>query len=119
MHGFLRSRGRDVAKALFGLWLVWAPAWTAAPAIAQGSTDVVAEANRLYDQSRFEDAIKLINDAIKGGQLKADELERAREVLARSYVKAGRRVDGKDTFKAILRADPGYQPDPVRTPPDE
>jgi hypothetical protein len=46
-------------------------------------------------------------------------MTRAREIIARAQVKAGHREEGKASFMDMLRLDPGYRPDPVRTPPDE
>jgi hypothetical protein len=93
-----------------------------APALAaaQGAgTSNVQKGQEYYEQSRFDEAISLLKDLVDRGALAGDDLQRARELLARSYVKKGYPVQGKEMFKAILRTTPTWRPDPIRVPPDE
>ena len=86
---------------------------------AQGASNNVAKGQEYYEQSRFDEAIGLLKDLVDRGALQGDDLQHARELLARSYVKKGYPVQGKEMFKAILRANPQWRPDPIRVPPDE
>ena len=86
---------------------------------AQGASSNVAKGQEYYEQSRFDEAIGLLKDLVDRGALQGDDLQHARELLARSYVKKGYPVQGKEMFKAILRANPQWRPDPIRVPPDE
>lgn len=86
---------------------------------AQGGSNNVAKGQEYYEQSRFDEAIGLLKDLVDRGALQGDDLQHARELLARSYVKKGYPVQGKEMFKAILRANPQWRPDPIRVPPDE
>lgn len=72
-----------------------------------------------YEQSRFDEAITLLRDLVDRGQLVGEDLQKARELLARSYVKKGYPVQAKEMFKAILRTMPDWRPDPIKVPPDE
>jgi tetratricopeptide (TPR) repeat protein len=79
----------------------------------------IKEGQQYYEQSRFDEAISVLRSLIDRGQLAGEDLQRAREFLARSYVKKGYAAQAKDTFKEILSQNPAYRPDPVRVPPDE
>jgi tetratricopeptide (TPR) repeat protein len=79
----------------------------------------VQQGQTYYEQSRFDEAITLLKDLVDRGLLSGEELQKARELLARSYVKKGYPVQAKEMFKAILREDPAWRPDPIRVPPDE
>ena len=94
---------------------------TALPSLsfAQGGASNVAKGQEYYEQSRFDEAIGLLKDLVDRGALQGDDLQHARELLARSYVKKGYPVQGKEMFKAILRTNPAWRPDPIRVPPDE
>jgi hypothetical protein len=83
----------------------------AKPGVRQGET--------YYDQTRFDDAITLLRDLVQKGTMPPDAEVKAREILARCYVKKGYPALAKDMFKSLLRLSPGYRPDPVRVPPDE
>ena len=91
-----------------------------AASLAQGgNTSNVQRGQEYYEQSRFDEAIGLLKDLVDRGALQGDDLQHARELLARSYVKKGYPVQGKEMFKAILRTNPQWRPDPIRVPPDE
>ena len=79
----------------------------------------VQRGQEYYEQSRFDEAIGLLKDLVDRGALQGDDLQHARELLARSYVKKGYPVQGKEMFKGILRTNPSWRPDPIRVPPDE
>jgi len=89
------------------------------PAPHVGSQPIIVRAASLYDDSMFEDAIRLLEDGLKNGKIPAADRAKGWELLARSQVKAGHRTEAKDSFKSLLLVDPQYRPDPVRTPPDE
>ena len=83
-------------------------ATAAAPALsfAQGGTSNVQRGQEYYEQSRFDEAIGLLKDLVDRGALQGDDLQHARELLARSYVKKGYPVQGKEMFKGILADTP-------------
>jgi hypothetical protein len=101
------------------------------PACAFAQTPGAAKApiqqgQEFYDNARFEDAITLLRDLVERGALVGTDLLRARELLARSYVRqysVTRRVEdlerGKLMFVSMLRQDPSWRPDAVRVPRDE
>jgi tetratricopeptide (TPR) repeat protein len=90
------------------------------PVAAQTTSKApVVRGQEYYEQSRFDEAITLLRDLVDRGALSGDDLQKAREILARSYVKKGYPAQAKDMFKAILRTNPDYRPDPIRVPPDE
>ena len=112
-------RGRSaIVGALLAGQLVsgFLPAISAAQS---GGAPNVAKGQEYYEQSRFDEAIGLLKDLVDRGALQGDDLLHARELLARSYVKKGYPVQGKEMFKAILRTNPQWRPDPIRVPPDE
>jgi hypothetical protein len=79
----------------------------------------VVRGQEYYEQSRFDEAIALMRNLVDQGALTDDDLLKAREILARSYVKKGNPAKAKEMFKAILGTNPKYRPDPIRVPPDE
>src|SRR5688572_10066733 len=85
-------------------------------ALAQSAQPPVQRGQEYYDQSRFDEAIGLLRDLVDRGALSGDELLRAREILARSYVKKGYPVQAREMFRAILDQNPAYRPDPIRVP---
>ena len=110
--------GHAVAAALM-LW-IQIGSLGVVPAVAQTSSKTsVVRGQEYYEQSRFDEAITLLRDLVDRGALAGDDLLKAREILARSYVKKGYPAQAKDMFKAILRTNPQYRPDPIRVPPDE
>ena len=115
MHA-ARRRSSTIAIVLLAAHLINAIA--PAASFAQGPSDV-AKGQEYYEQSRFDEAIGLRKDLVDRGALQGDDLQHARELLARSYVKKGYPVQGKEMFKAILRSNPQWRPDPIRVPPDE
>jgi hypothetical protein len=113
--GAAQAGAQDAAKK---------PAAAATPSLPsspapRGSQPIVTRAASLYDDSMFEDAIRLLEDGLKNGKIPAADRAKGWEILARSQVKAGHRTEAKDSFKSLLLVDPQYRPDPVRTPPDE
>ena len=112
-------RGRSaIAGALLAAQLV-SGVLPAISAAQSGGAPNVAKGQEYYEQSRFDEAIGLLKDLVDRGALQGDDLLHARELLARSYVKKGYPVQGKEMFKAILRTNPQWRPDPIRVPPDE
>ena len=89
-------------------------AWAQAP-----SEKPLDRGEGYYEQSRFDEAISLLKDLVTSNSLSGPDLERAREILARSYAKKGHPAEAKGMFKEILRANPDWRPDPIRVPPDE
>ncbi len=86
-------------------------AWAAAPALE--------EAQSLYDNAQFSDAITKIRSALSTAQLAGADAFQARVLLARCLVKVGDRLEAKQAFKFVLRQQPGWRPDPNVVPPDE
>jgi hypothetical protein len=116
-HPAARLRAAIVSLVLTGqLASCLVPALAAAQG---GGPSNVQKGQEYYEQSRFDEAISLLKDLVDRGVLAGDDLEHARELLARSYVKKGYPVQGKEMFKSILRTTPAWRPDPIRVPPDE
>ncbi len=112
------ARWRSVTTAVV-LFAQLAMALTPAISSAQGEKPSVQRGQEYYEQSRFDEAILLLKDLVDRGLLAGEDLQKARELLARSYVKKGYPVQAKEMFKAALRANPEWRPDPIRVPPDE
>ena len=85
-----------------------------APAISSaqspGEKPTVRLGQEYYEQSRFDEAISLLKDLVDGGTLAGDELQKARELLARSYVKKGHPVQARDMFRALLATNASWRP---------
>ncbi len=94
-------------------------AWAQAGDQAAASTDPLTQGTDLYNQGKFKDAVDLLKAAIDKGQVKPSEMESARELMARSMVKADMRGEARSAFLVILRNDPAYRPDANKVPPDE
>ncbi|HEV2105472.1 MAG TPA: tetratricopeptide repeat protein [Candidatus Eisenbacteria bacterium] len=112
-----------LAAMVCGTLLV-AGALTPGIAGAQGADSTqasspVQQAQALYDQAKFADAAALLRTAIEQKQVTGNAELKARELLGRSLVKAGNRIEAKDAFKALLREDSAYRMDTLTVPPDE
>jgi hypothetical protein len=92
------------------------PALGPRSAAAQTAPTSLRRGQDYYNQSRFDDAILLLKDLVDRGLLSGDDLVKAREVIARSYVKKGYPAKGREMFKAILRDRSDWRPDPIRVP---
>ena len=117
-------RARYAAAAALLLLALALPAPSRAADAPDDSAAVSAgpplqEAHQLYDIARFSDAVDLLTAAIRDGKVTGDDVNRARELLARCLAKANRPLEAKEAFKSILREDATYRPDPLQVPPDE
>jgi pentatricopeptide repeat protein len=83
------------------------------------SSEAIQRAQEYYDQSSFEVAVELLQDALTKGIVNAAETQAASELLARCYVKSGKPDKAREVFKELLKDESNYTPDPVRVPPDE
>lgn len=122
--GSPRSRWRVMLSAgVLGCRLVALTSSGLGPAAALAQPPAtkppVERGQQYYEQARFDEAIILLKDLVDRNALSGEDLRKARELLARSYVKKGYPVLGKDMFKAILHQEPDWRPDPIRVPPDE
>ncbi len=111
-----------LAMAVVGSLPPSAPiAWAQSDKSAQASeaTPVLDQARQLYDASKFDEAVAKLRDAISSGQVIGSDALKAKELLGRCLVKAGKRVDAREAFKSLLRQDQGYRLDAVTVPPDE
>ena len=108
-----------LAVVCCAVWLVsgLAPVFRAAPAWA--ASPIVEDAQKLYDTAKFGDAVTKLRDALGSGQIIGNDVIAGRALLARCLVKSGNRLEAKQAFKTVLRADPAYRPDAVMVPPDE
>jgi hypothetical protein len=86
-------------------------AWSASP--------VVDSAQQLYDGAKFNDAVAKLRDALSSGAVTGPDALQAKALLGRCLVKAGNRVEARETFKNLLRQDSGYRLDATVVPPDE
>jgi hypothetical protein len=113
----MRFPFRRLVFAVLSLALIAAP-FVAAPA-AWAASPAMEEAQKAYDAAKFDDAIALLRDALGNGQITGSEVVSARALMARCMVKSGKRIEAKQAFKTVLRADPGFKLDTVTVPPDE
>ncbi len=90
-------------------------------ALAQvsSSSETLAAARALYDESRFAEALTQLRAALASGGISGRDVRSARELIARCLVRAGNRVEAKEAFKGVLRQFTGYRPDNATVPPDE
>jgi hypothetical protein len=89
------------------------------PLVAFAAAPALDDAQKLYDAAKFTDAVALLRTALGTGQVTGNDVVAARAFLARCLVKAGQRLEAKQTFKTVLRLDPAWRPDAVMVPPDE
>jgi hypothetical protein len=114
--GSSRPRWRWLVTALLAM-VVSACVLPAQRASAQSSP--VQEAQSLYGEARFDEAITKLRDAISTGRVAGADAVAARELLARCLVRTGSRIEAKEAFKGLLRANPAYRPESGSMPPDE
>jgi hypothetical protein len=93
--------------------------FSAAPRSAFAQANPVANAQQLYDAGKFADALTTLQNALSSGAVTGTEAVGARELLARCQAKVGDVPAARKTWLGILRQDPQYRVDEVRTPPDE
>lgn len=84
-----------------------------------GSSEALAAARALYQESRFEEALTQVRDALASRLITGRDVQPARELMARCLVRSGNRLEAKEAFKGVLRQFPGYRPDQATVPPDE
>ena len=88
-------------------------------AAAKGDHNALAHAQELYNDAKFDEAVKLLTTSLHDGMILGDDVNKARELRARALVKLGRRLEAKEGFMTVLRSDEMYRPDPNAIPPDE
>lgn len=86
---------------------------------AHAASAVLDDAKNLYDQAKFSDAVNKLRDGLASGQVTGSDAANARALIGRCLVKAGKRVEAKEAFKALLRQDSGFRLDSAVVPPDE
>jgi hypothetical protein len=85
------------------------------PAVAPS----LEHARVLYTESRFAEAVGVLDQVLREGRVTGDEVNVARELRARCLSKLGRRLESKEAYKGILRSDASYRPNTLHVPPDE
>lgn len=112
--------GSGMLRALAGMLLVLlVGAVSIAPQAAFAQASPVAKAQQQYDSGKFADALATLQEALSTGAVTGSDAVGARELLGRCQVKAGDVPGARNTFLKILRSDPLYRLDALRTPPDE
>ncbi len=91
----------------------------AATAAAKKNADLVARAQTMYDQARYDEAVGLLAGPVLRKEISGSELVAARLVLARCYVKKGILPRAKQHFEAILAIDPAFKLDRAKVDADE
>ncbi|MEO5989872.1 MAG: tetratricopeptide repeat protein [Candidatus Eisenbacteria bacterium] len=89
------------------------------PQVARAEAPALSAAQAFYDAGKFTDAVTALKTALSQGQVTGRDIVRAKELLGRSQAKAGDTAGGHATFLGLLRQDPLYRLDKLRTPPDE
>lgn len=107
---------RALALACF---VLLGAAVAAAPQAAFAQANPVSQAQQQYDEGRFAEALATVESALSSGTVTGSDAIAARELLARCQAKVGDVAAARKTFLGILRQDPQYRLDEVRTPPDE
>ena len=117
MRGFpLRS---FLATALVAIALTSGAIPVLVPTPAFAASAVLDDAQKMYDSAKFEDAIAKVRAGLSTGTLTGSDAINGRALLARCLVKAGKRIEGKEAFKGVLRQDAGFRLDGAVVPPDE
>ncbi len=111
--------GPGLARALASVCLVVLTLVGIAPRTALAQASPVAAAQQQYDTGKFPEALATLQGALDSGTVTGSDAVAARELLGRCQVKVGDTAAAKKTFLQILRQDPQYRLDAVRTPPDE
>lgn len=112
--------GPGLTRSLAGVALVLVALGGAlTPVIARAQTNPIASAQQQYDAGKFTEALATLQTALESGAVTGSDAVTARELLARCQAKTGNSTAAKKTFLQILRVDPQYRLDEVRTPPDE
>lgn len=107
-----------LARAVACLLLV-ATVLVGTPLAAAAQSNPIAQAQQQYDGGKFAEALLTVRNAISTGAVMGSNVIGARELMARCQVKVGDAAGARATFLQILRLDPQYRIDDVRTPPDE
>lgn len=107
---------RALALACF---VLLAAAVAVAPQAALAQANPVAQAQQQYDEGKFAEALATVESALSTGTVTGSDAIAARELLARCQAKVGDVAAARRTFLRILRQDPQFRLDEVRTPPDE
>lgn len=94
-------------------------ALTVAPQVASAEAAALSAAQSFYDSGKFAEAVSGLKEAIAQGKVTGSDIVRARELLGRCQAKAGDTAGARATFLGLLRQDPLYRLDALRTPPDE
>ena len=89
------------------------------PLQALAQTSPVQEAQSLYEQAQFDQAITLLRDALSTGRVTGGQALAAREMIARCLARSGNRLEAKEAFKGLLHLNPSYRPAAGTVPPDE
>ena len=95
------------------------------PSFAQGGSSVISAgptldaARQLYNDSRFTEAVAMLEVLIREGRVSGDDRTAARELRARCLAKLGRRLESQQAYRQILDDDASYRADPIVIPPDE
>ncbi|MBI5167856.1 MAG: hypothetical protein HZA61_00065 [Candidatus Eisenbacteria bacterium] len=110
--------GSGLARAFACLLLV-VTTFVVSPRLAAAQANPVAQAQQQYDGGKFAEALLTVRNAISTGAVMGSNVIGARELMARCQVKVGDAAGARATFLQILRLDPQYRIDTVRTPPDE
>jgi len=72
----------------------------------------LAKAEEKYQQGRLDDAIDLLNNCLRKGDLLIAESKQAYRLLAKAYLSKGQLNRAKDNLRNLLRVAADWKPDP-------
>ncbi len=90
------------------------------PALAQFSGHCAAElreAEQSYVRGTFSRTVRLVESCLDGRALETEARVRAYRLLTLAYLQQGDTENARVAAVRLLRAAPGYTPDPVQDPP--
>ena len=84
---------------------------------AQACEDELAQADELYAQGQFDQAIRLLDRCLDKPEAAEAERQQAYQLKGLALVGKGLESDARETVRRLLELVPNYEPDPAEAPP--